>query len=141
MREFRGNMKEKQPKWAFLVELSIGFILCLVCASVWDLFSQTEPLAIVKILSDSFFVPGAVFVGVALIGWVSSKGTFDIFGYSIRGLFYLFKSESYYKQTSFYDYRVKKQERRKSFNRTLLLSGIIFLLLGAIATTVFLIME
>ena len=134
-------MKEKQPKWAFLVELSIGFILWLVCASVWDLFSQTEPLAIVKILSDSFFVPGAVFVGVALIGWVSSKGTFDIFGYSIRGLFYLFKSESYYKQTSFYDYRVKKQERRKSFNRNLLLSGSIFLLLGAIATTVFLIME
>ena len=92
-------------------------------------------------LSDSFFVPGAVFVGIALIGWISSKGTFDIFGYSIRGLFYLFKSESYYKQTSFYDYRVKKQESRKSFNRNLRLSGVIFLLLGAIATTAFLLME
>lgn len=134
-------MKEKQPKWAFLVELTVGLILWLVCASVWDLFSQTEPLAIAKILSDSFFVPGAVFVGIAVIGWISSKGTFDIFGYSLRGLFYLFKSESYYKQTSFYDYRTKKQEGRKPFKRNMLVIGVIFLLLGAIGTTVFLLME
>jgi ferredoxin len=49
--------------------------------------------------------------------------------------------ESYYKQESYYDYRVRKSESRKPFNVPMLLVGLAFLLLGLLMTVAFLIME
>lgn len=118
-----------------------ALIIFFAGAAAWSLFAQTELLIIVKILSDCFFLPGVLLVGVALIGWVSTKGTFDIFGYSFQGFIGLFKTESYYKNESFYDYRVKRDEKRKPFNKEMLIVGLVFLILGAIGTVVFLMLE
>ena len=134
--------EQKQNKLAsYITSLVFAMTVFFVGALAWDLFAQTELLTIVKILSDCFFLPGVLLVGIALIGWVSTKGTFDIFGYSFRGLIGLFKSESYYKTESFYDYRVKKDEKRKPFNKAMMLVGLVFLALGTIGTIVFLMLE
>ena len=134
--------EQKQKKLAsYITSLVFALVIFFVGTAAWKLFAQTDPLTIVKILSDCFFLPGVLLVGMALIGWVASKGTFDIFGYSFHGLIGLFKSESYYKNESFYDYRVKKDEKRKPFNKEMLLVGLVFLILGIIGTVVFLLME
>ena len=134
-------MKDKNNRWAYITYIAVAMLVAIVSATVWQLFEQTDTLAIMKILSDCFTLPGVLLVGIALLGWVSSKGTFDIFGYSIHGLLGLFKKESYYKQESYYDYRVRKSESRKPFNVPMLLVGLAFLLLGLLMTVAFLIME
>ena len=134
-------MKENKNRWAYITYIAVGVMVFFISAAIWQLFTETEPLKIVKILSDAFTLPGVLFVGIAVMGWISSKGTFDIFGYSVRGLFDLWKKESYYKTESFYDYRVKKDEKRKPFNLPMFLVGCGFLLIGALLTVAFLLME
>ena len=134
-------MKENKNRWAYITYIAVGVMVFFISAAIWQLFTETEPLKIVKILSDAFTLPGVLFIGIAVMGWISSKGTFDIFGYSVRGLFDLWKKESYYKTESFYDYRVKKDEKRKPFNLPMFLVGCGFLLIGALLTIAFLLME
>ena len=123
------------------IYLSVGLIVALTCATIWDLFSQTEPLQIVRILADSFFMPGVFFLGFSLLGWMSRLGAYDIFGYSINGLFSMWKKESYFKATSYYDYKQKKDAERKPANKQMLYVGLIYAALGVIFTVVYLIME
>lgn len=134
-------MNDKNKIWAYGTCFAVAMIIFIVAASVWDLFSQTELLQIIRILSDAFFLPGVMFVGVALIGWIGSKGTFDIFSFSMRNLFSMFKKESYYKNASFYEYRRDKDENRKPFNLPMMVVGLAFLALGILFTVVFLILD
>ena len=134
-------MNENKNRWAYITYIAVGMIIFFIGAAIWQLFSQTEPLQIVKVLSDCFTLPGALFLGISALSWIASKGTFDIFGYSMSGLFSLWKKESYYKQESFYDYRVKKDEKRKPFNLPMFLVGAVFLLLGFVMMIAFLVME
>jgi len=134
-------MKEKKNLWAYVANLIVAFSIFGFCATIWDLFSKTDSLSVIKILSDCFLLPGVILVGISVLGWISSKGTFDIFGYSIHGLFNLWKKESYYKQESYYDYKQKKDEKRKPFRLPMFLVGLIFFLAGVALTVAFLMME
>ena len=134
-------MNDKNKIWAYGTYFAVSMIIFIVAASVWNLFSQTELLQIIRILADAFFLHGVMFVGVALIGWIGSKGTFDIFSFSMRNLFSMFKKESYYKNASFYEYRREKDENRKPFNLPMMVVGLAFLALGILFTVVFLILE
>lgn len=135
-------MRDKKNLLSAVVLLSCGCILFLVCATIWELFSQTELLPTLKILADCCTVPAVVFLGVSVIGWIGSKGTFDIFGYSIGGLFQLFRRDAYlHGRETFYDYRVKKDKNRKPFNLPMLAVGLLFLLAAGALTVAFLILE
>lgn len=135
-------MKDKKNLWSLLTQFAVGCILFILCGTVWNLFGQTELLPTLKVLADSATIVAALYLGISLIGWIGSKGTFDIFGYSIGGLFRLFQKESYEKRgETFYDYRVKKDGKRKPFNWPMLAVGLFFLLLAAVLTVVFLVME
>ena len=135
-------MKDKTTRWTLLVMASIACILFLVCATVWDLFGQTETLATLRIMADCCTVPAALYIGISLLGWVGSKGTFDIFGYSIGGLFRLFRRDAYTKSgETFYDYRARKNEERKPFNLSMLVVGLLFLFIALVLTVIFLILD
>lgn len=134
-------MKNKNNLLLWGVYLSSALVVFLLCATVRGLFTESEPLQIVRILADSFFIPGALFVGISLIGWMSTKGAYDIFGYSIHGLLSLWKKESYFKSNSYYDYKQKKDEERKPMSKHMLYVGLIFLALGIAMTVVYLAIE
>ncbi|MBQ9151653.1 MAG: DUF3899 domain-containing protein [Clostridia bacterium] len=135
-------MKDKKNLWSAVILAAVAMILFITCATLWGLFEQTEPLQTVRILADCCTIPAVLYVGITLIGWVGSKGTFDIFGYSIGGLFRLLKRESYdNKQETFYDYRTKKDENRKPFNWPMLVVGLAFLLLAVVFSVIYAVME
>lgn len=135
-------MKDKKNLLSAVVLTAVALMLFLLSATAWDLFGQTELLPTVKIIADCCTIPGVLYVGIAVIGWIGSKGTFDIFGYSVGGLFYLFKRDAYeHKRETFYEYRTKKDENRKPFNWAMLFVGLAFLLIAAILTAVFLALE
>lgn len=131
-------MKDRKKLWSLLVQMAVGCILFIICGTVWDLFGQTELLPTLKVIADSATIVAALYLGFAIIGWIGSKGTFDIFGYSVGSLFRLFKRESY--DTSgetFYDYRAKKDANRKPFNWPMLTVGLFFLAVAVGVTVAF----
>lgn len=131
-------MKDNKNLLSIGIMTAAALVMFMACAVLWDLFGQTELLPTLKVLADSFTVPGVLFVGVALIGWVGSKGMFDIFGYSIGGLFHLMKRDAYEKRPeTFYDYRVKKDRDRKPFNRHMLWVGLGCLFFALVFTVIF----
>lgn len=135
-------MKDKSNLWTAVVMAAVACILFLLCATVWNLFGQTETLPTLKIIADCCTVPAVLYIGVALLGWAGSKGTFDIFGYSIGGLFRLFSRDAYEKRgATFYDYRAKKDASRKPFNWSMLIVGLVFLALAIGLTTVFMALD
>ena len=134
-------MKNKKTLANYLIYLVVAFVFSLICATVWDLFSLTDPLAITKVVADSLFLPAVVWMSISLIGWIGSKGTFDIFSFSMHSLFSLLRRESYVKNESYYDYKQKKDENRKSFNLPMFSVGLLFLLLSLIATVIFFMLE
>ena len=135
-------MKDKSNLWSLaIMSLSACIIFCL-CAFAWDLFHQTDPLGILKVAADCCTVPAVLFIGISILGWIGSKGMFDIFGYSIGGLFRLFSKDAYEKRSAtFYDYRVKKDASRKPFNWPLLAVGLAFFTLAIGLTVAFLLLE
>ena len=120
-----------------MVYVAVAMMIFVVCASLGGLFEETETSQILLILADACTVPGVLLVGITLIGWVGSKGTFDIFGYSMKGLFSLWSKESYYHRESFYDYRQEKDKERKPFNRAMLFVGIVMLILAVLFSVLF----
>ncbi len=135
-------MKDRKNLLSIAVMLATGCIVFVVCGTIWNLFEQTELLPTLKIVADSATIVAALYLGVTLIGWIGSKGTFDIFGYSIGGLFRLFRRDAYeHSGETFYDYRVKKDENRKPFNWPMLAVGLLFLLIALAVTVVFLMIE
>ncbi len=134
-------MKENRKLQAYLINFAVAAVFAMIGMLAGDLFGQTEALTVMKVLSDSFFLPGVLLVGASLIGWVASKGTFDMFGYTGHNFINMFKRDSYLKHESYYDYKSKKDERRKPFNVPRTIVGLGFLALGIIFTVVYMIME
>ena len=134
-------MQENSKLRAYIVNLAVALIMALCVMLAWNIFAQTEPLMIIKVLSDSFFLPGVLLVGASIFGWVASKGTFDMFAYTGRNFINVFKRDTYFKSQSYYDYKTKRDEKRKPFNLPRMLVGLGFLALGTLFTVIFMIME
>ena len=134
-------MRDNSKLRAYIINVAVALIMALCGMQAWNITAQTESLKIIKILSDSFFLPGVLLVGASLFGWVASKGTFDMFAYTGHNFINMFKRESYLKHQSFYDYKTQRDERRKPFNIPRTLVGLGFLALGIIFTVIYMIME
>jgi hypothetical protein len=135
-------MKDKRNLWTLVTLFAVACILFILCGTVWNLFGQTELLPTLKVIADSATIVAALYLGMTLLGWIGSKGTFDIFGYTVGGIFRLFRKESYEKTgDTFYDYRKKKDENRKPFNWPMLAVGLLFLLISIAVTVVFLMLD
>ena len=76
-------------------------------------------------LSDGFFVAGALVGGIGLLTWVGSTGFFDMISYGLQGLWHRLTPFLHPSgQTSFYDYKLARAEKRKSPSRAMILVGL-----------------
>lgn len=86
---------------------------------------------IMVILSDSFFVPGTILLGVGLLMWVAGEGMFDMLGFGVKLIFDVaFKHE----WESFYDYKLRKAEKPRLKVGFMTLVGLGYLLVGVLFT-------
>ncbi len=129
---------------SFMTAAAAGLLIALVSATLWGIFEETDALRIIKIMADCTTLPGVLFIGFALLGWVGSKGMFDLFGYSwysFKGLFHSDARRAEEGRKTYYDYRMEKEEKRKPLSLPLLLTGLGFLAVGVVFTVLFAVME
>ena len=65
----------------YLICMGVILVIALIMSVKGGLFSAGERAEIFRILSDSFFVPGVLFVGAGALSWGASKGTYDMLSY------------------------------------------------------------
>jgi hypothetical protein len=133
-------VKEKIIKLAQKYLICFGIMALITVIMVISFgYSRDDSLATkYTILSDSFFVPGAVALMVGLLIWVSTTGFFDAIAY---GATVFIKGFTKFKRTErferFYEYKERKAEGRGFKHGYLLICGLVYLLIGAIFTMLF----
>lgn len=86
-------------------------------------------------LSNSFAVPGAIFIFITIMTLLSRFGTFDILSYSMKRTVATFKKVNPYVNFTYGDYvSEKKEDRKKYSNKYLnhLVVGIVFIVISII---------
>ncbi len=117
-------MKKKALR--YIITLLIGFVTAGVVAYSQGLFSQTETVKILHILSDSFCVPGVLITGLGALIFVSNEGGFDALSYGMTSFFDIFRKEKKNKYRTFYDYKQARAEKNLRCGY-ILICGLIFL--------------
>ena len=114
------------------VELLIAFLV------IWSKGFFAHSLAVnIQILSDAFFVAGILMTMFAAMMYVSGEGALIGIGFVLRNVVLTFIPMGRAKQEIYADYRARKlKEAKKSNNHYLLVTGIVFLLIGAVFTLI-----
>lgn len=115
----------------YLITIGIGLLGAFCVAYSQGVFDQTEPIVIYHILTNSFFVPAVLIMGMGGLVFVSNEGAFDGLTFAMTSFFDVFRKEKKNKYRTYYDYKESKGNRDHSFG-FLLLSGLGFLALSCI---------
>lgn len=124
-----------------LIVWSRGFWDAEVIDYTTENYHAVSSLDRVRILSDAFFIVGALMTSFGAILFVSSHGAFDGLFFAIKSLtwFFRFREDTLKKgrPMSFYEYREEKAAKPRSPFLFLVLVGIAFILIAGIFTIMF----
>ncbi len=132
-------MKKQVRVYRYIAALVVGAALFVVCAYAGELLGQESPEQVFGKLSDCFAVSGAVIAGIGALSWANSKGAYDILSYGVDSLIKPFTSRrSEYE--SFYEFKLRKAEDRRPWQKEWLFVGLGFLLLSFICLAIYFIL-
>jgi len=126
-----------KDKLKYIITAAAGLIAAVGLMFSLGIVKASGVNEVMRILSDSFFVPGAVLCGIGLIAVVSKGGFFDIFGYGFISFVAIFKKDV--KKRKYKDYVEYKQAKRESKFSVwfLLIVGLAFILVAVIFLVLF----
>ena len=129
--------------------LLIKYVICIVVASlivgvvIWSKYNQAEdfeltaPNFIFQVLSDAFSVSGILLVLFSGLMFVSGEGALLGIGFVMRNVFLWFVPLGRMQQETYKQYRERKLGgAKKSGNGCILVTGLIFLVIGIIFTII-----
>ena len=117
-------MKTKLLRYG-ITEL-IGALIALAIMLSKNVFGQDNPVDVMHILSDAFFVPGILLCCVGLLVFVTNGGVFDMLAYGvilIRDGLRRDVSKRTYK--TFYDYKQSRKDKKRGM-AFLLIVGLVY---------------
>lgn len=116
----------------YLITAGVGLVIALCVSFVKALYWLEDITDIMQALSDCFVVPGLFLILFGLLVVCSNGGTFDMLGFGTKKVISVFKRHPSEKdRESFYEYRNRKQESKRSFGY-LIIVGVVFLAIGMI---------
>lgn len=78
-------------------------------------------------LADAFTIPSVVMLMLGVLVWISTTGSFDALGYAFNRAKEAF-IPTIYKHEQFYDYKVRKDKKRKKGYGFMFISGGIYII-------------
>lgn len=123
-----------------LIPLGVGFALGIATFAVKGGFSAGDAEAFWGAVCDATAVPGLLLTCLGLFPVVSEQGVFDGLDFSVRKAFgQIFNEERRNAMPkTFYDYVTQKREKQRDKPRTLLYTGLGFLVLAAVSLAIYL---
>ena len=144
MRSIVNSLISNNEKKQYLRTGILFLLAILIMCFYEEVFGQETVKETMAALSNAFFVPGALFFGFGVLGWVASDGMFDMFSYAVSrfSLHHIIPGmPQKEKCESFYEYKQVKAEKRKKWNPVLLIAGLVGIVIGIIFTILFSNME
>ena len=114
----------------YLLTIGAGFFGAFVVAYSQGIFNATTAVEIFHILSDSFFVPSVLIMGMGGLVFVSNEGAFDGLTFALTSFADVFRKQKKNKYTTYYDYKQSKGNRDRSFGFLLITGAGFFLVSG-----------
>ena len=122
-------MKKKKTLLYYIISFAVGLVISIPVAFLRGLGTAPDAAFTCRYLSDGLFVAGMLLTGFGMLVWISTTGFFDMFSYAGHSLLVLFTSLRNPKEhESFYDYKLKKEEKRGQSKPYILLVGIGYIL-------------
>lgn len=118
--------------------ICVGIELVIAFCVIWSKGFFAHSAAVnVQILSDAFFVAGILMTLFACMMYISSEGALIGIGFVLRNVVLAFIPMGREKHELYADYRARKlKEAKKHSNSHILVTGLIFLSIGIILTTI-----
>jgi len=131
-------MDDNKKRWIkrlVLLVVDLALTALLAYSRYQTLLASDGSVSIYFALSDGFTVIGFANIAIGALVMISATGFFDIFGFSFRAILNFFVPRSIFDDRgNFYEYKIKKAEKRKeiSFFRYMLFIGIALFVLGIV---------
>ena len=108
----------------FLVTTGIGIVLAMLVAWGQGLFGAATAVDVCRILSDGFFVAGALLLAAGGLIWTSNGGVFDGLGFTFKTLFARVRSDYEHNRMTYAEYR-EAREKKNTSPKHMLLAGVV----------------
>ena len=115
----------------YLITIGIELFIAGWIAYSKNVFNQTDISMIFHILTDSFFVPAVLTMGMGALLFVSREGAFDGLTFAVTSFVDVFRKQKKNKYTTYYDYKQSKGNRDYEFV-FMIISGLVFFVITVI---------
>ena len=131
-------MKEKTKAVLKKYGICVGIELLIAFLVIWSKGFFAHSLAVnIQILADAFFVAGIMMTLFAGMMYISGEGALIGIGFVLRNIFLAFVPMGRARHEVYADYRARKLgNAKKSSNRYMLVTGLIFLFIGTVFTVI-----
>ena len=118
--------------------ICVGIEVLIAFLVIWSKGFFTQSAAVnVQILSDAFFVAGILMTLFACMMYISGEGALIGIGFVLRNVVLTFIPMGRERHERYADYRARKLDKaKKHSNSHILVTGLIFLLIGVILTVI-----
>ena len=130
-------MQIKVNKTKLLICFGVSAVITLAVLLIKGVFSAETTKEMVMILSDAFFLGGALILVVAGLVWASDNGVSDGIGYSFSKLFNLRKRDYEEHKESYSEYKDRKHAKKSSVIE-FLISGVSFVFISVVFLLIYL---
>ena len=115
----RGSVK-------YLLTLLAGIAMAAWVAWSKNILEQTGLKEIFHILTDAFFIPAVLLLGIGGLIFTTNEGAFDAVVFGLKSFWSMFSKKLKRNRESYYDYTMARREKKLPFG-FLLICGLIFL--------------
>jgi hypothetical protein len=127
----------KVNKTKLLICFGVSAVISIAVLLIKGVFSAETTKEMVMILSDAFFLGGALILVVAGLVWASDNGVSDGIGYSFSKLFNLRKRDYEEHKESYSEYKDRKHAKKSSVIE-FLISGVSFVFISVVFLLIYL---
>ena len=120
-------MSESHKK--LLVDLGLGLATAVAAAFLFDLFQAPTVSDALRILSDSFFLPAVLFLGIGGLTWTKNGGVWDGIGFTFKTVASRMKRRYDEERVTFAQYREERATKNTS-PKSALITGAVNLVLA-----------
>ena len=120
----------------FLVDLGIATVVAVLVWVLEDLFHAETPQDTFRILSDGFFVAGAMFLAMGGMTWTKNCVVIDGLGFTFKTVLARIRSDYETSRMTFAEYR-EEREKKASSPGPMVLAGLVHIVLAAVTLLIY----
>lgn len=98
----------------YLVDLGIGLVLAIALCAMQGLFKAETSNDVIRILSDGFFVPGALFLCLGGLTFTRNGGVMDGLGFTFKTALARIRHDYETAHMTFAEYQKEREEKASS---------------------------